>query len=102
MKDWAALIADEAQTDIKEIYQYIAFHLLEPVTAQNIVKRVRDKIDNLIINPMGYAVYDYQPWKSRGARRVNVGNFAVFYIPDETTGIITVIRVIYGRRNFSE
>ena len=40
-----------------------------------------------------------EPMKSRGVRVLDVRNFNVFYTVDKTARRVTVIRVIYNRRN---
>jgi len=102
MKKWRIVISKPAKADLVETRDYIVDVLREPSVARNLIKRIREQIGKLAVNPAGYAVYDYEPWRSRGARRVNVGNFAVFFIPDETTHTVTIIRMMYGKRNFND
>ena len=40
-----------------------------------------------------------KPMRSRGVRVLDVRNFNVFYTVDKTARRVTVIRVIYNRRN---
>lgn len=49
--------------------------------------------------PERFCVYDKEPWKTRGLRIMPVDNYLVFYIPDKKTQTVTVIRVMYGRRD---
>ena len=46
--------------------------------------------------PERFRVYEKEPWHARGLRVVAVDNYVVFYIPDSTKGIVTIIRVLYG------
>lgn len=52
--------------------------------------------------PMRFKEYEIEPWKSRGMRIMPVDNFVVLYIPNEETGIVNIIRVMYGGRNIDE
>ena len=44
-------------------------------------------------------IYEREPWKSRNTRVVPVDNYAIFYIPDKTKKLVTVIRVMYSGRD---
>ena len=99
MSDWSVRIAKQAELDLHETYEYIALTLLEPGIARNLLRRIEEMIDKLDFSPQRYAVYPKEPWKSRGLRRVNAGNFAIFFIPYERTHTVVVIRIIYGGRD---
>jgi plasmid stabilization system protein ParE len=99
--DWQVEIAKTAEEDIEEIYQYIAFSLEEPGIAWNQTERIRDKIGKLSYMPERYPVIQDEPWKSREVRRVNIDNYAAFYLLDSKSAKVTVIRVLYARRDLS-
>ena len=46
-----------------------------------------------------YHLYDKEPWKERNLRIMSVDNYLVFYIPQNEEKTVTVIRVMYGRRD---
>ena len=52
--------------------------------------------------PDRFRSYDREPWKSRGLRVFPVDNYLVFYVPNEETRIVTVIRVMYGGRDIDK
>jgi len=99
--DWRVEITKKAEDDIEEIYQYIAISLEEPIIAWNQTKRIRDKIRKLGYMPERNPVVQEEPWKSRGARRVNIDNYAAFYVLDEESSAVMVVRVFYARRDLS-
>ena len=101
MMDWLVEITAQAEKDIMEIYQYIALSLGEAKIAWNQTERIREKINKLNSMPERFSVVDEEPWKSRGIRRVNVDNYAAFYIVDRELGEVRIIRVLYARRDFS-
>ena len=43
--------------------------------------------------------YEKEPWKERNLRIMPVDNYLVFYIPRSEEKTVTVIRVMYGRRD---
>lgn len=74
------VISDQAEIDLRGIFEYIAFELLDHM-------------------PKRYRQYELEPWKSRGLRVAPVDNYFVLYIPDDDTQVVTIIRVMYGGRD---
>ena len=92
-------ITSRAETDLREIYEYIAYELLSPPTAARQLQRLEEEILSLDQMPNRYPAYQEEPWHSRGLRVLSVDNYLVFYIPDAATQIVSVIRVMYGGRD---
>ena len=95
-------IATQAKADLRGIYEYITFTLLSPQNAARQLDRLEKAIISLDNMPMRFRRYETEPWHSRGLRIMPVDNFVVLYIPNEETGIVTVIRVMYGGRDIDE
>ena len=64
--------------------------------------RLENAISKLDYMPEKFRRYEREPWKSRGLRVFPVDNYLVFYIPNEETRIVTVIRVMYGGRDIDK
>ena len=92
-------MTDQAENDLREIFEYVAFSLLAPDNAVRLLNRMEDRISALFQMPQRFKPYDKEPWNSRGLRMMPVDNFIVFYIPDSDKRIVTVIRVMYGGRD---
>lgn len=92
-------ISEQADNDLREIYEYIAFELRSPDNAAKQLDRLEKAICNLSNFPEKYRRYQNEPWYSRGLRLFPVDNYLVFYIPNNDARIITVIRVMYGGRD---
>jgi toxin ParE1/3/4 len=99
MKEWSVQLSKQADIDLRKIYEYIAFTLLEPVTAGKLVQRIENRIFKLNTMPQSYAVYPKEPWKSRGLRRINEGKYAIFFVPAEIDYTVIVTRIMYGGRD---
>ena len=99
MNDWDVLLTDQAESDLRGIYEYIAFSLLEPGTARDLARSIITKISKLSYMPQRYRLYPKEPWKSRGLRRMNMGNYAAFFVPVESKQTVVVIRIVFGGRN---
>lgn len=93
------VVSKQAKEDLRKIYEYIAFTLLSPQNAARQLKRLENEIMKLDQMPMRFREYEIEPWHSRGLRIMPVDNFVVLYIPDEESGVVTIIRVMYGGRN---
>lgn len=92
-------ISEQADSDLRGIFEYIAFELLAPENAAGQLDRLEEAISKLDHMPEKFRRYDREPWRSRGLRVFPVDNYLVFYIPDMETKIVTVIRVMYGGRD---
>ena len=92
-------LTDQAKTDLRGIYEYIALTLLEPETAKNLTRRIISGLHSLKEMPNRYPVYQDEPWRSRGLRRINIENFSSFYLVTEDS--VQVIRIMYKRRDIS-
>lgn len=95
-------IAKQAESDLRGIYEYIAFSLLSPENASGQLDRLQDNILKLDQMPERFKEYENEAWHSRGMRQMPVDNFVVFYIPDSEKGVVTVLRVLYGGRDIDK
>ena len=95
-------ISEQAEADLRGIFEYIAFTLLAPENAGGQLDRLENGILSLEQYPMRHRAYEKDPWHSRGLRVLPVDNYVVFYIPNEETKVVTVIRVMYGGRNIDK
>lgn len=102
MKKYEVLVADRADQDLREIFEYIAFELLSYDNAVRQLERIEAAIERLDTFPEGYRLYEDEHWNRRNLRVLPVDNYVVFYIPDNDNLTVTIIRVIYGGRNIKE
>ena len=93
------LYTESAKQDLKDIFRYISCDLVEPEIAAKLTQRIMKEIRSLDEMPMRYSLYDEEPWRSRGLRSFQVGNYLVFYIADEKAGNVKVVRIMYGGRD---
>lgn len=92
-------ITEQADSDLRGIYEYIAFELLSPDNAAGQLDRLEENIITLEEFPEKFRLYEKEPWHSRGLRVMPVDNYLVFYIVEKDSGIVTVIRVMYSGRD---
>ena len=84
----------EALEDLRGIFAYIAYELLVPENARGQVERIQKTIRSLDFMPERYALVDWEPWKSRNMHKISVDNFIVFYIVNEDTEKVTIVRIL--------
>lgn len=58
----------QADSDLRDIYEYIAFEMLSPENAAGQLGRLEENIVGLETFPEKYRAYEKEPWKSRGLR----------------------------------
>ncbi len=96
---YEVVTTNQADTDLRSIYEHIAFELLAPENAEGQLNRLEENILSLENFPEKFREYRKEPWHSRGLRVMPVDNYLVFYIPDKERKLVTVIRVMYGGRD---
>lgn len=92
-------ITEQARLDLKLIYGYIANTLMEPVIAEKQYTRIETAVYSLDQMPERFRQYEKEPWRSRNLRIMPVDNYLVFYLVDNEKRTVTVIRIMYGRRD---
>ena len=102
MHEYEIIITPDAEADLEELGDYIAFELHEPATALRYVQGIRKEIDSLSKNAKHYIFVPDEPWRSRGQRRMNAKNFAVLYILIEEENAVYVQNVIYQKRDIPQ
>ena len=92
-------LSEQADSDLREIFEYIAFELQSPENASGQLDRLEEQILSLDTMPERYRKYEKEPWKSRELRVLPVDNYVVLYIPDSDKKVVTILRVMYVGRD---
>ncbi|MBR3737946.1 MAG: type II toxin-antitoxin system RelE/ParE family toxin [Eubacterium sp.] len=88
-----------AKSDMLEAVKYIADELKNPVAAQNLADDFISSAERLCEFPYANNVYlPIKPLESE-YRRIIVKNYLMFYTVDEQNKTVTIMRVIYARRD---
>jgi toxin ParE1/3/4 len=90
---------EQAESDLRGIYEYIAFTLLEPSIAKNQAGRIMSAVNGLYKMPERFPLYEKEPWGSRGFRVMPVNNYIVFFISEKAKKLVTIMRIIYSGRD---
>lgn len=100
MNKYSIEITEPAENDLIGIRDYISNELLEPSIAKKIVSRIGNAILELEGMPQRHGLVADGRLALQGVRRIIVDNYIVFYIISEEDKTVTVIRILYSRRNW--
>ena len=91
-----------AKNDMLEIIKYISNELKSPVAAQNLAEEFISAAERLCEFP--YANNGYTPIKPLEFeyRRIIVNNYLMYYTVDGPNKTVTIMRVIYARRDMGK
>lgn len=93
-------LTQSATGDLRDIYGYIRLHLMEPGTAARQRDRLKKAILGLSALPHRHALIADGHLREQGIRFFPVDNYLVFYIADDARRTVTVLRVLYARRDW--
>ena len=82
----------DAESDLFEIRDYIAYTLLVPVVALNYIRAIRSEIQKLTYMASNIAPIEREPWHSRGVRKITAKNFYIYYRTDDSSGRVYILK----------
>lgn len=101
MMKYRVKIGAQAQADITDIMRYIGQVLLEPRTAGNLYRLLKEQILSLKQMPERYPYEDDDRLRALGIRKLLVKNYQVLYFVDTERQLVQVARVVYAGRDIS-
>ena len=99
MNEYKIAITNQANLDLRSIFDYIAFSLQSPKNATVQLTRIEKSIRKLKTFPEIHPLYAKEPWRSHNLRVLHVDNYCVFFIADNNNLVVTIIRIIYSGRD---
>ena len=93
-------IMKPAQIEMRETYQYIAEDLQNPTAASRRITLIDEAIQSLKKNPTRFPLVRDDYLASKGYRMIVVKNHLVFFVVREEAKAVSVMRVLYGRRDW--
>lgn len=100
--DYKIIISNEADRDIDEIVRYIAEILKNPIVARNLLNEIEKSYIQISQAPESYSYCSDKRLRDKGYRKILIKNYILFYRIDYKNNIVYVMRVIYGRRNYTD
>lgn len=98
MLNFSLEITEAAREDIRKIHLYVAGKLRNPKAASKLADKIISSVESLAVSPKRHRV---RRKNSRGQefRYMPVDNFVIIYTVNEQSKIVSVLNVIYGKRN---
>lgn len=100
MSKYNIQITEPAESDLREIGIYIYKELLEPETAKKVVLKIANAINSLEEISLRNALASDERIAHKGIRKIMVDNYFVFYIVAGESNTVTIVRILYGRRDW--
>ena len=93
-------ITRKAERDIIEAVDYIEFTLLNPQASDHLIDEVDKEIHKLADMPRKFKIVDDSILASWGIRMIVISSYLAFYIIDENSKTVHIIRFLYQKRNW--
>ncbi|MCQ2010943.1 type II toxin-antitoxin system RelE/ParE family toxin [Sporolactobacillus sp. STSJ-5] len=100
MSTYKLMMSIPAVNDLQEISRYIAKELQEPETAEKLIARFKRTVMSLSELPTRYPCVTDRYLASLGIRRIVVDHYLVFYLIHKEKRVVSIIRILYGKRNW--
>jgi len=96
-------IVKPAQTDMREIYKYIADDLQNPSAAERRISLIDEKILELETIPTRYPLVPDKYLASKGFRMAAAKTHLIFFVIREGNDpkIVSIMRILYCRRDWA-
>jgi len=97
---YSLIITDIAEEDILNTVKYIADVLKAQAAANNLLDEIERRQEILENTPNIYPFVPDEYLAQKGLRFAIIKNYLMFYTINEEQKIVTVIRFLYGRRDW--
>ena len=98
-KKYDYVLTDIAESDIDNVLSYISINLGNVVAAKALADEFIDQIDKFCLEPRAGKVVENEFLKRDDVRYFLVKNYIVYYVVDDVSRKIVVLRFVYGKRN---
>ncbi len=100
--DYSYRFTEKAVQDFDEILRYISVDLANPVAAQNLGKKIFEKIDVVRAFPDSGAPVENEFLSDKTVRKLLADNYIIYYKTHYEEKTISIVRIVYGKRNLDE
>ena len=92
----------KAEQDLDEILNYISVDLVNPTAAQNLGRKIFEKINLIRMFSDSGAPVDNEFLADKTIRKLLVDNYVIYYKNHYEEKVISIIRIVYAKRNLDE
>lgn len=100
MEEYRVTITEKAINDIIEISNYITNIFLDNEATDRLVHKMKVAIQSLTNMPKWNALLKDEELKIKGIRMSIVENYIIFYICSDRDMEVSIIRVLYSKRDW--
>jgi plasmid stabilization system protein ParE len=97
--DYAIVFSKDSADDLRDIGRYIEQVSGSRWVAGRQLQKIRDAVHGRASTPMRHPIASEGAASHLNLRRMNVGNYTVFYCVNEDSREILVDRIVYGIRS---
>jgi len=97
---YSLVLTDIAEEDILNTVKYIAYVLKAPTAANRLLDEIERPQETLENTPTIYPLVPDAYLAQKGLRFAMIKNYMIFYTINEDEQIVTIIRFLYGRRDW--
>ncbi len=98
--NYTVRIMKSAQNDMREIYRNITDELCNPIAASRRIALIDEAVQSLKSNPDCFPFMRDEYLSSKGFRVIVIKKHLVFFTIREPEHIVSIMRVLYGRRDW--
>ncbi|MDR3288403.1 MAG: type II toxin-antitoxin system RelE/ParE family toxin [Peptococcaceae bacterium] len=91
--------SEQAADDLDKIVKYIREELSNPQAARRFYEAVDEKLRLLREHPYMFPSYHDEKLSAEGFRSAVIGNFMMFYLVDDGMSLVSIARILYGKRD---
>ena len=95
-------LTEKAAADLDATVGYIAGELDNPQAAADFLDNLQKAIDEARMFPESGTPVENEYLPYTGVRKKLIGNYILYYLPQMSSKTITVLRILYGKRNIDE
>ena len=93
---------EQAIHDFEEILHYISADLENPIAAKNLQRKIFERIDLIRVFPDSGSSVNNEFLSDKNVRKILVGNYIIYFKVHHDEEMITIVRIVYGKRNLDE
>ena len=91
--------SENAESDLDKIINYISKTLFNKQAAKDFFQEISKIIEDIKLFPEMYELVNNEFIKNKKIRRAPVQNYNLYYVYNDTTNSLTVLRILYAHQN---
>ena len=99
--DYNYRFTDSAEEDLDDILSYISVQLQNGKAAAAFYANLESAVKDVCHFPESGSLADNEFIMCENVRRKYIGNYIMYYLPDDEKSMISILRIIYKHRDMS-